>query len=84
MKNHLSFRLYPSMGYVVNVVSDVNLQSHINFNATYRPSCLLYIDGKRELSGCIKQDCLNDYDDFAKATLDRLQIDLSRETTPFQ
>lgn len=84
MVNHLSLRLYTNKDYVINVVSDSNLKSHIDYNATFRPGCLLYIDGKRELSGCIKQDCLQSYDDFAKAILANLQIDLSRETTPFQ
>ena len=45
LKNHLSLRLYPSKDYVINVVSDVNLASHIEYNKTYRFDCIIYIDG---------------------------------------
>lgn len=45
MANHLSLRIYPNKDYVVNVVSDMNLASHIEYNRFYRPGCILYRRG---------------------------------------
>lgn len=84
MKNHLSLRIYPNKDYVVNVVSDMNLGSHIEYNKFYRPGCILYIDGVRKTDGCLKKAYLKEYDDYAHALEQTLDISLERETTPFQ
>lgn len=84
MKNHLSLRLYPNKDYVVNVVSDVNLASHIKYNSTFRIGCILYIDGVRKTNGCLKESCLKEYDDYASNLLKTLDINLKKETTPFR
>lgn len=84
MKNHLSLRLYPNKDYVINVVSDANLASHVEYNKTYRFGCILYIDGVRKTNGCLKEDCLKEYDEYASNLLKTLDIDLTKETTPFR
>lgn len=84
MKNHLSLRLYPNKDYIVNVVSDENLASHIEYNKIYRFGCVLYIDVVRQTNGCLKEDCLKEYDEYANNLLKTLDIDLTKETTPFQ
>lgn len=70
MKNHLSLRLYPNKDYVINVVSDANLASHIEYNKIYR-------------FGCLKEDYLKEYDEYTSNLLKTLDIDLTKETTPF-
>ena len=50
----MSLRVYPNKDYVLNVVSDENLVSHIGFNSTFRLGCIPYIDGVRKTNGCLK------------------------------
>lgn len=84
LANHLSLRIYPNKDYVVNVVSDMNLANHIEYNRFYRPGCILYIDGVRKSDGCLKKSCLKEYDEYANALAQTLDISLARETTPFR
>lgn len=84
MANHLSLRIYPNKDYVVNVVSDMNLASNIEYNRFYRPGCILYIDGVRKSDGCLKKSCLKEYDEYANALAQTLDLSLARETTPFR
>lgn len=79
MKNHVSLRIYPNKDYVVNVVSDENLANHIEYNRIFRCGCILYIDGVRRTSGCLKE-----YDIYASNLLKTLDINTMKETTPFQ
>lgn len=84
MKNHVSLRIYPNKDYVVNVVSDENLASHIGYNSTFRIGCILYIDGVRKTNGCLKGDCLKEYDIYVSNLLKTLDINTMKETIPFQ
>mgnify|MGYP004562918707 CR=1 FL=1 len=38
----------------------------------------------RETNGCLKEDYLKEYDEYASNLLKTLDIDLTKETTPFQ
>lgn len=84
LKNHVSLRVYPNKDYVVNVVSDENLASHIEYNRIFRCGCILYVDGIRRMSDCLKGDCLKEYDDYASNLLKTLDINIMKETIPFQ
>ena len=84
MKNHVSLRVYPNKDYVLNVVSDENLVSHIGFNSTFRLGCILYIDGVRKTNGCLKEDCLKEYDEYASSLLKTLDINTTKEAIPFR
>lgn len=84
LKNHVSLRVYPNKDYVVNIVSDKNLASHIEYNSIFRFGCILYIDGVRQTNGCLKEDCLKEYDDYASNILRALDINTMKETIPFQ
>lgn len=84
LKNHVSLRVYRNKDYVVNVVSDENLASHIEYNSTFRFGCILYIDGVRKTNGCLKESCLKEYDDYASSLLKTLDINTTKETIPFQ
>lgn len=55
--NHLTLGIYSNGQYKFNVVRDEDLESHIEYNKTWRWGRLLYVDGKRVWNGCVKTEC---------------------------
>lgn len=81
MANHLTLGVYLSGDYTYNVVREEDLEEHIQFNKTYRPGRLLYVDGQRVYDGMVK-DCTK-YDKVAKVFYTRYNINMSRPTIPY-
>lgn len=86
MKNHLTIGVYPNKDFVYNVVRDEDLQNHIDYNTTFRPGRLLYVDGKRVTNGMIRKECLEDYDNFVEQLI-RTQlsdVNMCNPTIPYR
>ena len=81
MTYHLTLGVYPNGHYISNVVREKDLEDHIQYNKTYRPGRLLYVDGQRVYDGMVK-DCAK-YDKVAEAFYARYDIDMSRPTLPY-
>lgn len=82
--NHLTLGIYADGTYKYNVVAEKDLQSHIEYNETWRPGRLLYVDGKRVYNGCFKEKYLSKYDDIAKKFYDENSVNISNITTPYK
>ena len=83
MANHLTLGVYASGGYVYNVVSEEDLEEHIQFNKTFRPGRLLYVDGQRIYNATIKKEALSKHDSIAKEFYASYNINMSRPTIPY-
>lgn len=83
--NHLVIRVYAGGDYVYNVVKPEHLNYHVHINKTFRPGCLLYVDGKRVYDGVFKQSHMSKFDDIAADAYNRLinTLDLSVSTCPY-
>ena len=66
MANHLTLGVYLSGDYTYNVVREEDLEEHIQFNKTFRPGRLLYVDGQRIYNGVLKKEALPKYDKIAE------------------
>jgi hypothetical protein len=84
MSNHVSLAVYPNMDFVWNVVADEHLEEYVTYNKTFRPGRLLYVDGKRVHGGCIYEQYLGKYDDFAKKKYEETQINKNNITVPYR
>ena len=83
MANHLTLGVYLSGDYTYNVVREEDLEEHIQFNKTFRPGRLLYVDGERVYNGVIKEEALYKYDKIAREFYMANNVDLSKPTTPY-
>lgn len=82
--NHLTLGIYGNKQIVYNVVREEDLQNHINYNLTFRPGRLLYVDGERINNGCMKENILYTYDEIAKNFIDNNNINLMQPTIPYR
>lgn len=80
---HVTLGVYTNGQYKYNVVRDEDLESHIDYNKTFRFGRLLYVDGKRVYNGCIKEECLERYDKIAEEFFSK-DIDKSKPTIPYE
>lgn len=87
MANHLTIGVYPNGQWKYNIVSEEDLEGHIEYNKTWRFGRLLYVDGVRVYDGCIKKDALEFYDAIEKqaraSILDGKDIQRCRPTIPY-
>jgi hypothetical protein len=83
MANHLTLGVYLSGDYTHNVVREEDLEEHIQFNKTFRPGRLLYVDGQRIYNGVLKEEVLSKYDKIAKEFYALHNINISRPTLPY-
>ncbi len=81
---HLTMGIYPNEDYVYNVVLDEDLESHIEYNKTFRPGRLLYVDGERVNNGMIKEEYLGDYDQIAKEFYENNNVNMNVATIPYR
>ncbi|MCQ2979614.1 MAG: hypothetical protein MJ245_07445 [Clostridia bacterium] len=83
---HISIGIYPNKEYIYNIVSDSDLENHIEFNLTFRPGRIFYVDGKRLNNGCLKEECLKEYDDMASEIYNKLLDNINRSniTRPYR
>ena len=83
MANHLTLGVYLSGDYVYNVVREEDFEEHIQFNKTFRPGRLLYVDGQRIYNGVIKKEALSKYDIIAEEFYASYNINMSKPTIPY-
>ena len=83
MTYHLTLGVYASGHYVSHIVREKDLEAHIQYNKTYRPGLLLYVDGQRVYNGVIKEEALYEYDKVAEAFYARYNIDMGSHSTPY-
>ncbi len=83
MANHLTLGVYLSGDYTYNVVREEDLEEHIQFNKTFRPGRLLYVDGQRVYNGVLKEEFLPKYDKIANEFYTLYNINMSRPTIPY-
>lgn len=82
---HVTLGIYHNKDYKFNVVRDEDLQEHIEYNKTWRPGRLLYVDGKRVNNGCINPEYLDEYDKIAKDFFDNFDISkYGKPTIPYR
>ena len=81
--NHLTLGVYLSGDYTYNVVREEDLEEHIQFNKTFRPGRLLYVDGQRVYNGVIKKEALSKYDTIAKEFYASYNINMNKPTIPY-
>ena len=81
MTYHLTLGVYPNGQYMFNGVREEDLEDHIQYNKTFRPGRLLYVDGQRVYDGMVK-DC-SKYDRVAAEFYKRHNIDMSKPTLPY-
>lgn len=86
MTNHLTIGIYPSKDWVYNVVRELDLETHIEYNKSFRPGRLLYVDGKRVIDGCLKAEYLVEYDELEKSIRSSLlqNINMWTPTIPYR
>lgn len=66
-KIYTTIGLYPNGTYKTNGVSEEHIQSHIEYNKTFRPGRTLFIDGEVEYRGIgISDDTLKEFKDKIK------------------
>lgn len=82
MTYHLTLGVYPNGHYISNVVREKDLEDHIQYNKTYRPGRLLYVDGQRVYDGMVK-DCTK-YDKVAEVFYAKYDIDMCIPTIPYR
>lgn len=82
--NHLTLGIYGNGQLVYNVVRPEDLESHIEYNKTFRFGRLLYVDGKRVYGGCIKEEYLGQYDKIAEEFFSNNKVNMYQPTIPYR
>ena len=77
---HVTVGVYKNDSYKYNIVYDEDLESHIEYNKTWRFGRALFVDGK-----CVYQGYLSDeqIEDWTKR-ISEMQFDMSRATIPYR
>ena len=84
MANYLTLGVYASGQYTYNVVKEEDLENHIEYNKTFRPGRLLYVDGKRVHDGNVKtKETLDTYDNISEEFYKNSKVDMSIPTIPY-
>ena len=83
-KNHLTLGVYTNGQYKYNVVRDEDLESHIEYNKTWRWGRLLYVDGERVYDGCLKEESLPMYDEIARNFYENNNVNMNKPTIPYR
>ena len=85
MNTHLTVGIYANKDCVYNIVRDLDLASHIEYNKTFRCDRLLYVDGIRVYNGCIKEEDLEEYDKLHNQFVKQLgDIKHKQPTIPYR
>lgn len=85
MDTHLTVGIYANKDCVYNIVRDLDLASHIEYNKTFRPGRLLYVNGIRVHNGCIKEEYLEEYDEVYNQFVKQLSdIKNKQPTIPYR
>lgn len=62
-RNHASVGVYSNGEYIVNIVRDEHLQSHIEYNTTFRFGRGLFIDGKCVYRGYLSEEKAKEWEE---------------------
>lgn len=81
MKTHLTIGIYPNKDYAYNIVRDLDLESHIEYNQKFRCGRILYVNGVRIYNGCIKDEYLQEYDELCNQLIKQLGDVSNRQPT---
>ena len=86
MANHITIGVYTNGQWKYNVVRDEDLESHIEYNKTFRWGRLLYVDGVRVYDGCHKEEVLGKYDAIAREVYADLssRVNMGVPTIPYR
>lgn len=82
--NHLILNIYGNKSYQVNVVRPEDLEKNIQYNKTFRPGRIMYLDGQRIYNGCIKETYLEEYDKIADEFFKDNTVNLNIPTIPYR
>lgn len=55
-RNHVTVGVYSNGEFKVNIVRPEHLESHIQYNADFRPGRMLFVDGKYAVGGVLKKE----------------------------
>lgn len=84
--NHLTLGIYPNKSYKWNVVKDDDLDAHIEYNLTFRPGRIFYVDNNRLNTGLLDKNNLSEYDkiayEFFKSANNTINMEIG--TIPYQ
>lgn len=83
--NHLTLGIYHNKSYKWNVVKDEDLESHIEYNLTFRPGRVFYVDNRRLNNGLLSDNVINEYDNIANEFFKEaeIKIDMDIATIPY-
>lgn len=86
MANHLTIGVYSNGDWKYNVVRDEDLESHIDYNKTFRFGRILYVDGKRVYDGTSHPHELEHYDAIEKRVREEIlkDINMNKPTIPYR
>lgn len=81
----LTIGIYHNKQWKYNVVRNVDLQSHIEYNLTLRPGRIFYVNGVRKNNGMLSKDKLPEYDALEKEirTVLLKDVNLRKDTRPY-
>ena len=84
--NHLTIGIYTNGQWKYNVVRDEDIKHHIEYNKTWRPGRLLYVDGKRVWNGMYKEEYCAKYDAIEKEVreIKLKNINMNNPTIPYR
>lgn len=85
MKTHLTVGIYSNKQWKFNIVRDEDLESHIEYNKTFRFGRLLYVNDVRVYNGCMKEEYMPEYDELYKKIREQLgDISRMQPTIPYR
>ena len=77
---HHTRRVYPDGTFVDNVVAEIDIDRHIEFNMVTRPECAFFVDGRCRTYGYIpKERCIS-----IEKELEQNPIPLDKATKPYK
>lgn len=77
--NHITIGVYSDDSYKVNIVKEEDLNSHIEYNKTFRFGRALFVDGLCVNKGYLSKEKVNEWTDRIKT----MNIDKSKPSYPY-
>lgn len=82
--NHITVGVYLDQSYVINVVSEEDLKSHISYNETFRPGRLFFVDGKYHSGGLLYESALKKMIIEWENKIKDFKVDLSKPSSTYR
>lgn len=80
MPNHFTVGVYKNNQFKTNIVKEEHLESHIEYNKTFRFGRGLFVDGKCVNKGYLSDEQVAEWE----KRIAEMKPDLSRSTEPYQ